>query len=117
MWGEPQKLRNEARDILEDPANELHVSAASAWEIATKEAAGRLRLPASAQDWLSDARHLADVELLPMTFLHAIRAGALPPLHRDPFDRMLVAQAQLEDLTLLTADPKIAPYEVEILRA
>jgi PIN domain nuclease of toxin-antitoxin system len=117
MWGEPERLRNEARTVVENPATELNVSAVSAWEIATKHAAGRLRLPASAEEWLMDPRHRRDVTELPITFAHAVRAGALPPHHRDPFDRMLVAQAQVEGLVLLSADAKLAAYEVEALQA
>ena len=117
MWGDPERLRNEARTIVEDPDSELNVSAVSAWEIATKHAAGRLRLPTPAHEWLTDARHRRDVTELPITFAHAIRAGNLPPHHPDPFDRMLVAQAQVENLVLVSADPKVAAYEVEFLRA
>jgi PIN domain nuclease of toxin-antitoxin system len=117
MWGEPERIRNEARTIIEDPATELHVSAVSAWEISTKHAAGRLRLPTSTEEWLMDPRHRRDLAELPITFEHAIRAGTLPPHHRDPFDRMLVAQAQIESLVLVSADPKITAYEVEALRA
>jgi len=117
MWGEPERLRNEARTIVEDPATELNVSAVSAWEIAAKHAAGRLRLPSSPEAWLTDPRHRRDMTELPITFEHAIRAGALPNHHRDPFDRMLVAQAQVERLVLLSADRKMAAYEVEAIRA
>ncbi len=117
MWGEPERLRNEVRTILEDPATELNVSAVSAWEIATKHAAGRLRLPSPAEEWLTEPRHRQEVTELPITFAHAIRAGALPPHHRDPFDRMLVAQAQIEGLILVSADSKVTAYEVESLRA
>lgn len=117
MWGEPERLRNRARTILEDPATELHVSAVSAWEIATKSAAGRLRLPASAEDWLLDPRHRRDVRELPISFAHAIRAATLPPHHRDPFDRMLVAQAQAEGLTLMSADRQLAAYAVDAIPA
>lgn len=117
MWGEPERLRSEARTIVENPETELHVSAVSAWEIAAKVAAGRLRLPTSAEAWLSDRRHRRDVTELPIAFDHAIRAGALPPHHRDPFDRMLVAQAQIEGLVLMTADRQLAAYEVDSLPA
>jgi PIN domain nuclease of toxin-antitoxin system len=117
MWGEPERIRNEARTVVEDPTTELNVSAVSAWEIATKHAAGRLRLPTSAEEWLMDQRHRRDVTELPITFAHAVRAGALPHHHRDPFDRMLVAQAQVEDLVLVSADPKVSAYEIESLRA
>ena len=117
MWGEPERLRNGARTIIEDPATELYISAVSAWEIAAKFAAGRLKLPTSADVWLSDERHRRDVTELPFSFSHAIRAGTLPPIHRDPFDRMLVAQAQAEGLVLVSADRQLAAYEVESLPA
>lgn len=117
MWNEPEKLRNEARVLVEDPANALYVSAVSAWEIATKASAGRLTLPTSVGEWLADPRHLAEVTELPITFAHAGRAGTLPAIHRDPFDRMLVAQAQIEGLTLVTADAQVAAYPVEAVRA
>ncbi len=117
MWGEPEHIRNEARAILEDPLTELHVSAVSAWEIAIKSGTGRLRLPTSAGDWLTDPGHRRDVRELPVSFAHAIRAAALPPHHRDPFDRMLVAQAQVEGLTLMSADRQLAAYAVEAIAA
>lgn len=117
MRNEPEKLRNEARTLVENPRNRLHISAATAWEIATKASAGRLRLPVTAEDWLTDARRLADVTPLSITFAHAARAGMLPRLHRDPFDRMLVAQAQLEGLTIITADAQIATYDIDVVRA
>ena len=117
MWSQPQALRNETRALLEDPTTEVCVSAVSAWEISTKEAAGRLRLPTAAASWLADPRHRDDVVELPITFEHAIRAGELPPHHRDPWDRMLVAQAQAEAIPLVTADQSIVAYEVEVLRA
>lgn len=117
MWSEPEKLRNEARTIVEDPGTELHVSAVSAWEIAVKAQAGRLRLSADPSDWLADPRRLADITQLPITFAHASRAGSLPPNHRDPFDRMLVAQALVEGLPLMTADPELAAYPVDVIPA
>ena len=117
MWGEPERLRNEARTIIEDPATELNVSAVSAWEIATKSAAGRLKLPMSAEAWLMDERHRRDVSELPISFGHTIRAGNLPPHHRDPFDRMLIAQAQVEGLVLVSADARLSQYDVEVMPA
>jgi PIN domain nuclease of toxin-antitoxin system len=117
MWNEPENLRSEARQIIEDPAHTLHVSAASAWEIATKASAGRLTLPTPVGEWLADPRHLAEVTQLPITFAHASRAGTLPAIHRDPFDRMIVAQAQIEHLTVITADAQVAAYHVEAVRA
>lgn len=117
MWTEPRNLRPRARRIVENPKCELFVSAVSAWEIATKASSGRLRLPTPVGEWLADPRHLADVTQLSVTFAHASRAGTLPPIHRDPFDRMLVAQAQLENLVVITSDAQVAAYDVEAVRA
>ncbi len=88
------------------------VSAASAWEIAVKRTTGKLRFEGSL------APHLAahDFEPLAVSLDHAERAGALPSHHRDPFDRMLIAQAQAEGLTLVTRDTAFAAYDVNVLR-
>jgi PIN domain nuclease of toxin-antitoxin system len=93
-------------------ATEVHVSAASIWEIAIKQAAGRLEGPADLAENARDAGFLQ----LSMTAGHAIAAGALPPIHRDPFDRMLVAQARCAQLTLVTRDDSIAKYDVQLLK-
>jgi len=88
------------------------VRSVSVWEISIKRAAGRLRFEGSLADHLSGAMF----EPLPISLEHAERAGALPPHHRDPFDRMLVAQAQAEQLTLVSRDPAFEAYEVDVLR-
>jgi PIN domain nuclease of toxin-antitoxin system len=92
----------------------LLFSAASAWEIAIKFAAGRLRLPqppaAVVERWMEEDR----LSALPILHSHAMRAGELPRHHRDPFDRLLIAQAEIEELTLLTADRELARYDVKI---
>jgi PIN domain nuclease of toxin-antitoxin system len=87
------------------------VSAASAWEAAIKVSLGRLELP----DTVEAGVLASGFEKLSISFSHAERAGALPPHHKDPFDRMLVAQAQADGLTLVTHDRLLEPYEVEIL--
>ena len=117
MRAEPEQLRDDTRSVLEDPSNELFVSAASAWEIATKHAAGRLTLPTPPDTWVADNARRSGIRELAITFAHALRAGTLPRHHRDPFDRMLVAQAQIEGLALVSADAKLAAYEVELLPA
>lgn len=89
------------------------VSAASAWEMSIKGALGKLDAP---DDLLSQLQRHRFVGL-PITLEHATRAGRLPSLHRDPFDRMLVAQAQAEDLLILSSDPNIARYEVRVIDA
>lgn len=90
------------------------VSAASLWEISTKQKAGRLRPPV---DDVVGAVAAERLDTLPITADHAWAAGQLPLHHRDPFDRILVAQAQLEGLTIVTRDPRIARYQVAVLPA
>jgi len=92
---------------------EVFVSAASAWEVAIKRALGKLEAP----DDLTDALEATGMRQLPIGFAHAAVAGALPRHHDDPFDRMLVAQAQCERLTLVTSDIRISRYDVAVLAA
>lgn len=115
LWSlsDPQRLADSAREALEDGANEVFVSAVSAWEIAIKRASGKLRAP----DDLRTGIERQGFEHLPMTFFHAERAGSLPLHHRDPFDRMLVAQAQIERLLLVTGDARILRYDVPTIAA
>ena len=87
------------------------MSAATAWEAAIKAALGRLDLPDTIESGVVDS----GFEKLPISFSHAERAAALPQHHGDPFDRMLVAQAQIEGLTLVTHDRQLEPYDVAIL--
>jgi len=110
---EPERLAPEARAAIEDHSSTPIVSAASIWEIAIKRSLGKLAAP----DEILAAVRGAGFETLDITPEHAERAGDLPPHHRDPFDRMLVAQALLEGCTLLTRDDALAPYEVPLLRA
>jgi PIN domain nuclease of toxin-antitoxin system len=107
------KLGPSARAAIADPDNEVFVSSASAWEISVKRASGKLEAPFDVASAL-ERNHFTD---LPVEVDHAVAAGELPRQHKDPFDRMLVAQAQLEQLTLVTADVQIADYEVELLVA
>jgi PIN domain nuclease of toxin-antitoxin system len=96
------------RAAVASPGNQIYVSAVTVWEIAIKRASGRLEFSGSAARAIERHGFLA----LPITVEHAEWAGSLPPLHRDPFDRLLVAQAQLESLTLLTVDDQILRYQV-----
>lgn len=102
-----------AREAIADAENLVFVSAATAWEISVKRAKGNLVAPGNLEDWLS----ANDFIELPIEIGHAIRAGELPPHHSDPFDRMLVAQADLEGQTLVTADAEIQRYGVNTLDA
>lgn len=100
------------RDLI-GSADEAFVSAVTPWELGIKRALGKLTMP----DGLVEQLESEGFDPLPITAAHAEQAPALPPHHRDPFDRMLVAQAQLETLVLVTADRAFADYEVERLDA
>lgn len=114
MRGEPARLSETSLELLRDPGSELSLSAVSAWEIAIKYAAGKLRLPEPPSIFVERRIQEDRLLALPISHLHALRAGELPPHHSDPFDRLLIAQAQLERLTLLTADRELAKYDVPI---
>ena len=111
LWtiAESRRLSAAARALIGEPDNELTFSSVSLWEVAIKTGRGRddFRIDVS-----SLRRSLFDNEYaeLPMTGAHAVALGSLPPLHRDPFDRMLVAQAIVEGLTLVTSDSSVAKY-------
>jgi PIN domain nuclease of toxin-antitoxin system len=117
MQSAPERLPPGLRARLEDPAIELLLSAASAWEIAVKARLGRLVLPEPPEKYLPSRMTRQQVGALPIHQAHALRAAALPAHHKDPFDRLLVAQAQVEQLALVSADRLLGQYEVEILWA
>lgn len=107
------KLGPSVRAAIADPDNEVFVSSASAWEISVKRASGKLDAPFDIATAL-ERNHFIE---LPIEVTHAVAAGQLPPHHNDPFDRMLVAQAKRENLTLVTSDAQITNYEVDLLEA
>ncbi len=109
------RVSDRARALIEDPEVVVLLSAASAWEISIKAARGRLELPQPPERYVPDRVRRHRMSVLDVALSHALRAGALPEIHADPFDRLLVAQAQLEGLPILTADPAIARYEVETI--
>ena len=109
------RLSGSIREIISDGRNELLLSAASAWEIAIKAGRGRLTLPALPQEYVADRLVLHGFRPLPISLGHALHVYNLPDHHRDPFDRLLVAQAQLEEIPILTADPVIARYDVKTI--
>ncbi|MDE0115279.1 MAG: type II toxin-antitoxin system VapC family toxin [bacterium] len=111
-WSEERRMSPEAFAAIADPDNVVYVSAASIWEISIKRTRGKLRVDDAIFEVSAD-----DFEPLPITHADARLAGSLPDHHRDPFDRMLVAQALAHDLVLVTRDPKIQLYEAEILPA
>jgi PIN domain nuclease of toxin-antitoxin system len=108
-----KRLSPVAVDAIEDSENEVFVSAASAWEIEIKRAKGKLQIPDKIEEALLELRFLA----LSVGLDHVLAVEGLPRHHRDPFDRILIAQAQLEGMTLVTSDRRIREYPVAVLPA
>jgi len=102
-------------ELLQDPDTDRILSMASAWEVSIKFALGKLRLPEAPDRYLPDRLALSMTRILPIELRHALHVAQLPPYHRDPFDRMLVAQALIERMPLLTADKRFSAYGVEVL--
>jgi PIN domain nuclease of toxin-antitoxin system len=109
------ELPGRVRELIRSSRNELLFSAASGWEIAIKTRLGRLHLPAQPEPFILTQLALNAMDSLPITMRHALHVHTLPSLHRDPFDRMLVSQAQLERLPIITADSLITQYRVETI--
>ncbi len=112
---EPERLSSQVLEQLSDESNGLFLSAASSWEIAIKYGLGKLVLPEPPDVYVPSRMASSGCLALAVEHAHALHVAELPPLHRDPFDRILVAQAQLDGLRLVTADPAIAAYEVDCL--
>lgn len=106
-------LSEQALTAIRDPDNEIIVSVVSAWEIAIKKALGKLESPDNLKEVITDS----GFELMPIDYEHVWQVKDLPPHHRDPFDRLLVVQASVERLTLVTRDPKLKAYNVSFLEA
>ncbi|ARF74901.1 type II toxin-antitoxin system VapC family toxin [Streptomyces sp. NPDC012600] len=112
LWwlGDSDELSDQVKGLL-DTEPSVHLSAVSAWEIAIKQSLGKLDGPDDLAERVRDSQFTA----LPITAGHGVRAGRLPALHRDPFDRILVAQAQTEGMTIVTRDQWIPRYDVQVM--
>jgi PIN domain nuclease of toxin-antitoxin system len=119
LWwiARPERMRETVRRDLADRRNTIYLSAVVVAELAIKSGVGKLRLPGSLEELVSTLRRAYAMTPLPLTAAHAIRLGHLPNHHRDPFDRLLVSQAQADGLTLVTADATLARYAVPIVEA
>ncbi len=117
MASAPEALSPAARQIVEVDDNEIYLSTVVVWEISIKSALGKLRLPRPPAIFIPDSIRRLRLLPMPITLSHALAVGDLPRHHRDPFDRMLVAQARKEGLKLLTADKQLAAYDVDIVAA
>ncbi len=116
LW-DPDRISRKAREVLADLNHDVFLSAVTSWEVAIKTAAGKLTLPEAPGTYVP--RRMVDQGLRPLlvSHQHALAVFGLPDHHRDPFDRMLIAQANLEDMILITADRAIEKYPVQILWA
>ncbi len=117
MIASPERFSPGARALVETTEHDLYLSAASSWEIAIKYSIGKLRLPEPPEVYVPARIDATRVRAFPIDHAHALRVSALPRHHRDPFDRLLVAQAQIEDLTILTADALFGAYDVATIAA
>jgi PIN domain nuclease of toxin-antitoxin system len=111
----PDLLSQVAQEIIGDGANDLFFSAGSAWEIAIKARLGKLRLSDDIERFIAGQLSRNAFQPLPIHVSHALHVYSLPPHHRDPFDRILIAQAQMENLPILSSDPVLSQYDVQVL--
>ena len=109
------QLSNTVKQILVDPSHDLYFSSVSAWEIAIKYRLGKLQLAQPPGQFIPDQVQLNRLTVLPVQMEHGLQVALLPDLHNDPFDRLLIAQAMLENLVLLSIDPVLKGYPVTIL--
>jgi PIN domain nuclease of toxin-antitoxin system len=117
MQTTPARIAPDVLELIADTRNTVWLSSASAWEIAIKYAMGRLPLPVPPSDYVPSRMTRSGTSGLPVEHRHALHVASLPPHHRDPFDRLLVAQAQLEGAVLVTADSQLDAYDVQRLNA
>lgn len=117
LWfvADDPRLSAQAREIICNQENQIFLSVVSGWEIAIKVKNGRLRLPADPQSYVVDRLAVLGIDVLLIQMSHALHVYKLPDHHPDPFDRLLVAQCQLENLPIVTADPQIARYPVTVV--
>jgi PIN domain nuclease of toxin-antitoxin system len=117
LWllAEPDRIDGSVRSQLADERNELLLSAASSWEIAIKHQLGKLTLPSPPSTFVPERIRRSGVTPVPVDHAHALRVAAMPPHHRDPFDRLLVAQARQGGMAMVTLDSHVAQYDVEVI--
>jgi PIN domain nuclease of toxin-antitoxin system len=117
MVAEPARLSDATRDLLADVRNELLLSAVSSWEIAIKYRLGKLPLPKPPNRFIPELLRLSGTVPLAIEHDHTLRVADLPDHHRDPFDRLIVAQAQCLDVPIVTADQQLSAYDVSVVLA
>jgi len=113
----PERFSPKARRLLQRRETDILLSVASVWEIAIKHGLGKLRLPEPLEQWVPSRVRIGQTTILTIELAHALRVASLPTLHRDPFDRLIVAQALVEGVPLLTADSALADYGADVVSA
>lgn len=111
----PENLGVKSRSQISNPKNVVYFSAASAWELAIKASLGKLELALPLHEYVPSRLEKQNMVALPINLGHALQVSRLPHHHKDPFDRLLIAQAQLEKFKLMTVDPQFKPYEADLL--
>ena len=117
MLTAPDRLGASTSELVTDERNVVLLSAASSWEIAIKYRLGRLPLPEPPERYVPERMRRSGVQGISIEHVHALAVATLPPHHRDPFDRLLIGQAKVEGLPIVSVDPQLAPYEVELIDA
>jgi len=117
MQANPERFGHHTLSLLADERNQLLLSAASSWEIAMKFRKGKIHLPSPPDKYVPDRMIAGGVDGFPVLHSHALFVSRLDDHHRDPFDRLLVSQAMLDNIPIISADPAIAAYEVEVIDA
>ena len=112
---EPQKLSRKAAFEIQNPANELFLSAASVWELQIKIQVGKFKFNDTFENVIAEQQLINGIQILPVNLAHALYLKNLPLHHKDPFDRILIAQATVENMTLVSADSKFSAYQVNLL--
>lgn len=117
LWsvGPIERMNRKSRELLADGKQEIYFSAASAWEVSIKMSLGKLQLPDSPEIYVPKRLAAQAIQPLPILQHHALKVYSLPPHHQDPFDRLLIAQALSEEMTILTADRAIEKYDVQVV--
>jgi len=115
LFGFVNRISPDVESLLKNPGNDIFLSAASVWEIAIKYASGKLQLPAAPEIFVPDRVKRSNFKRLEINYEHALAVAKLSPIHKDPFDRLLIAQANVENLTLLSADKIFARYIVKFI--
>ena len=119
LWwiSEPAKLNKMAVNYIRDKSNQVLFSSASSWEIAIKYGLGKLKLSEPPLQFIPKRLARDRITAIPIEHIHALQVSILPPHHRDPFDRLLIAQAQIDGIPIITANEKIHAYDVEVIKA